>query len=171
MFWARMIFFSGGKCVFSRVNRNVFKGLCTLGIIQGYFQSQVVEKLQQQTEYQLRCPETLFISHENANFLFSVFRVGQGEAKTPKIIGCCRANFAFLSALKIGTFLGKWTSEWVFKTSLFVRLALYFLNQQQTCFFFDCFSTMPNRNCKKTFDLEHRTVQKITFCLSGWKPI
>ena len=55
----------------------------------------------------LRCPETLFISHENANFLFSVFRVVQGEAKTPKIMGCCRANFAFLHALKIGTFRGK----------------------------------------------------------------
>ena len=78
----------------------------------------------------LRCPETLFISHENANFLFSVFRVVQGEAKTPKIMGCCRANFAFLHALKIGTFRGKWTPEWVFKTSHFVCLALYFSNQQ-----------------------------------------
>ena len=55
----------------------------------------------------LRCPETLFISHEHANFLFSVFRVVQGEAKTPKIMGCCRANFAFLHALKFGTFRGK----------------------------------------------------------------
>ena len=36
------------------------------------------------------CPETLFISHEDANFLFSVFRMVQGEAKTPKIMGCCR---------------------------------------------------------------------------------
>ena len=71
-----------------------------------------------------------FHCHENANFLFSVFRVVQGEAKTPKIMGCCRANFAFLPALKIGTFSGKWTWEWVVKTSLFVHLALYFLNQQ-----------------------------------------
>ena len=55
----------------------------------------------------LRCPETLFISHEHTNFLFSVFRVVQGEAKTPKIMGCCRAIFAFLHALKIGTFRGK----------------------------------------------------------------
>ena len=55
----------------------------------------------------LRCPETLFISHEHANFLFSVFSVVQGEAKTPKIMGCCRAIFAFLQALKIGTFRGK----------------------------------------------------------------
>ena len=84
----------------------------------------------------LRCPETLFISHENANFLFSVFRVVQGEAKTPKIMGCCRANFAFLHALKIGTFRGKWTSEWVFKTSHFFRLALYFLINSKLAFFF-----------------------------------
>ena len=55
----------------------------------------------------LRCPETLLVSHENANFLFSVFRVVQGQAKTPKIMGCCRANFAFLYALRIGTFRGK----------------------------------------------------------------
>ena len=73
----------------------------------------------------LRCLETLFISHENANFLFSV-RVVQGEAKTPKMMECCRANFAFLHALKIGTFRGKWTQEWVFKTSHFVCLDLYF---------------------------------------------
>ena len=33
-----------------------------------------------------------------------VFRVVQGEAKTPKIMGCCRAIFAFLHARKIGTF-------------------------------------------------------------------
>ena len=38
------------KCVLLGVNRNVFKGLCTLGIIQGYFQSQVGKKLQQ-TQY------------------------------------------------------------------------------------------------------------------------
>ena len=44
----------------------------------------------------LRCPETLFISHENAFFPFSVFTVVQGEAKTPKIMGCCRGSFAFL---------------------------------------------------------------------------
>ena len=75
----------------------------------------------------LRCPETLFISHEDANFLFSVFRVVHGETKTPKIMGCCRANFTFLHALKIGTFRGKWTFEWVIKTSHFVRLPLYFL--------------------------------------------
>ena len=50
----------------------------------------------------LRCPETLFISHEHANFLFSVFRVVLGEAKTPQIMGCCRAHFAFLPALNRG---------------------------------------------------------------------
>ena len=53
----------------------------------------------------LRCPETFFISHEHANFLFSVFRVVQGQAKTPNIMGSCRAIFAFLHALKIGTFM------------------------------------------------------------------
>ena len=52
-------------------------------------------------------PEPLFISHENAIFLFSVFRVVQGETKTPKIMGRCRANFALLRALKISTFRGK----------------------------------------------------------------
>ena len=83
----------------------------------------------------LRCPETLFISYENANFLFSVFRVVQGEAKTPKIMGCCRANFAFLHALKIGTFRGKWTLEWVFKTSHFVCPALYFLFNSKLAFY------------------------------------
>ena len=84
--------------------------------------------------YYLRCPGTLFISHENANFLFSVFRVVQGEAKTPKIMGCCRANFAFLHALKIGTFRGKWTLEWVIKTSHFVLLVLYFLITSKLAF-------------------------------------
>ena len=82
----------------------------------------------------LRCPGTLFISHEHANFLFSVFRVVQGEAKTQKIMGCCRAIFAFLHALKIGTFRGKWTLEWVFKTSQFFRLALYFLIKSKLAF-------------------------------------
>ena len=59
-------------------------------------------------------------------FFFSVFRVVQYEAKTPKLMGCCRANFAFLRALKIGTFREKWTYyiEWAFKTSCFVRLAI-----------------------------------------------
>ena len=85
-------------------------------------------------KFLLRCPETLFISHEHANFLFSVFRVVQGEAKTPKIMGCCRAFFAFLHALKIGTFRGKWTLEWVLKTSQFFRLALYFLINSKLAF-------------------------------------
>ena len=122
-------------------------------------------------KWTLRCPETLFISHEHANFLFSVFRVVQGEAKTPKIMGCCRANFAFLHALKFGTFRGKWTLEWVFKTSHFFCLALYFFNQQENFFFFACLLTMPSGNCQKRFDSERRTVQKITFCLCVWKPL
>ena len=59
--------------------------------------------------------ETLFISHEKANFLFSAFSIVQGETRTPKIVGCCKANFSFLPALKIGIFRGKWTFEWLFK--------------------------------------------------------
>ena len=118
----------------------------------------------------LRCPETLFISRENANFLFSVFRVVQGEAKTPKIMECCRANFAFLHALKIGTFRGKWTVEWVFKTSHFFRLALYFLINSKLAF-----SLHVSQRClagtAKSFELERRTVQKITFCLFVRKPL
>ena len=74
------------------------------------------------------------ISHEHAYFLFSVFRVVQGEAKTPKIMGCCRAIFAFFHALKIGTFRGKWTLEWLFKTSQFFRLPLYFLINSELAF-------------------------------------
>ena len=70
-----------------------------------FFVSKLFRKMKPDTS--LRCPGTLFISHEHAIFLFSVFRVVQGEAKTPKIMGCCRAIFAFLHALKIGTFRGK----------------------------------------------------------------
>ena len=62
------------------------------------------------------------------------FRVVQGEAKTPKIVGCCRASFAFLHPLKIGSFRGKWTLEWVIKTSHFVLLALYFLITSKLAF-------------------------------------
>ena len=97
----------------------------------------------------LRCPGTLFISHENANFLFSVFRVVQGEAKTPKIMGCCRANFAFLHTLKIGTFRGKWTLEWVIKTSHFALLALYFLITSKLAFSLIASQRCPARTAKK----------------------
>ena len=76
---------------------------------------------------EMKVSRDTFHFHENANFLLSVSGVVQGEAKTPKIMGWCRANFALLHAQKIGTFRGKWTLEWVFKTSHFVRLALYFL--------------------------------------------
>ena len=82
----------------------------------------------------LRCPETLSISHENANFLFSVVRVVQGEAKTPKIMGCLQGKFCIFTCLKIGTFRGKWTLEWVIKTSHFVLLALYFLSTSKLAF-------------------------------------
>ena len=97
----------------------------------------------------LRRPGTLFISHENAYFLFSVFRVVQGEAKTPKIMGCCRVNFAFLHALKIGTFRGKWTLEWVIKTSHFVLLALYFLITSKLAFFLIASQRCLARTAKK----------------------
>ena len=117
----------------------------------------------------LRCPGTLFISHEHANFLFSVFRVVQGEAKTPKIMGCCRAFFAFLHALKIGTFRGKWTLNWVFKTSHILCLALYFCNQQQTWFFFACFSTMSNGNCKKNAWFRAQNSVKNNFLPLCWE--
>ena len=100
-------------------------------------------------KYALRCPGTLFISDKHANFLFSVFRVVQGEAKTPTIIGCWRAIFAFLHALKIGTFRGQWTLEWVFKTSQFFPLFFFFLINSKLAFFFACLWTMPNGNCKK----------------------
>ena len=99
----------------------------------------------------LRCPGTLFISHEHANFLFSVFRVVQGEAKTPKIMGCCRAFFAFLHALKIGTFRGKWTLEWVFKTSQFFRLALYFLINGKLAFSLHVSERCPMGTAKKNW--------------------
>ena len=55
----------------------------------------------------IRCPETLFISHENANFLFSAFSIIQGETKTPKIMGCCRANFRIFTCLEDGHFSWK----------------------------------------------------------------
>ena len=41
-----------------------------------------------------------------ANFPFDT-STGKSEAKIPKIMGCCRAIFVFLYALKIGTFRGK----------------------------------------------------------------
>ena len=40
-------------------------------------------------------------------FFFQSLEWFQGQAKTPKIMGCCRANCAFLHALKVGTFRGK----------------------------------------------------------------
>ena len=118
----------------------------------------------------LRCPGTLFISHENANFLFSVFRVVQGEAKTPKIMGCCRANFAFLHALKIGTFRGKWTLEWVIKTPHFVLLALYFLITIKLAFSLIASQQCLARSAKNVW-VRAQNRAKVTFCLYDWKPI
>ena len=83
------------------------------------------------------------IFKRQANFLFSVFRVVQSEAKTPKIMGCCRANFAFSHTLKIGTFRGKWTLEWVIRTSHFVLLALYFLITSKLAF-----SLIASQRCR-----------------------
>ena len=108
-----------------------------------------ISNLYQTQVWYLRCPETLFISHEHANFLFSVFSVAQGEAKTPKIMGCCRAIYAFLLSLKIGTFRGKWTLEWVFKTSQFFRLALYFLINSKLAFSLHVSERCLTGNCKK----------------------
>ena len=54
----------------------------------------------------LRCPETLFISHEEANFLFSVFRVVQGEAKNTKNNGVLQGKFC------IFTFPKDWHFSW-----------------------------------------------------------
>ena len=102
-------------------------------------------------------------------FSFSVFRVVQGEAKTPKIMGCCRANFAFLHALKIGTFRGKWTLEWVIKTSHFVLLALYFLITSKLAFSLIASHRCLVRTAKNVW--VRAPVQKITFCLYDWKPI
>ena len=117
----------------------------------------------------LRCPGTLFISHEHANFLFSVIRVVQGEAKTPKLMGCCRAIFAFLHALKIGTFRGKWTLEWVFKTSHFFRLALYILINSKLAF-----SLHVSERCltgtAKNFWFRAPNSVKNNFCFFVWKP-
>ena len=103
------------------------------------------------SNFHLRCPEILLISHENANFLFSVFRVVQSEAKTPKIIGCCRANFAFLPALKMGTFREKWTLEWVIKTSHLVLLALYFLIISKLAFSLIASQRCPARTAKNVW--------------------
>ena len=91
-------------------------------------------------------------------FFFFVFRVVQGEAKTPKIKACCRAKFVFLHAPKFGTFRGKWRLDWVFKTWHFFCLALDFLINSILAISLH----VPSRNCKNRCDLERRTVQKKT---------
>ena len=58
----------------------------------------------------LRCPETLFISHENANFLFSVFRVVQGEAKNTKNNGVFQGKFCIFTCPK------DWHFSWKMNT-------------------------------------------------------
>ena len=116
----------------------------------------------------LRCPETIFISHENATFLFSVFGVVQEEAKTPKLMGCCKAKFAFSHALKIGTFRGKWTLEWVIKTSHFVLLALYFLITKNLAFSLIASERCVARTAKNVWDRVQNSAKKKTFASTIW---
>ena len=49
----------------------------------------------------------------NPNFLFSVFRLVQGEAKTPKVMGCCRANFCIFTCNK----------DWHFSWKMNIRMS------------------------------------------------
>ena len=81
----------------------------------------------------LRCPETLFISHENANFLFSVFWMVQSEAKTPKIMGVAGQILHF-TCPEDWHFPWKMNIRMSVKTSPFVRLALYFLINSKLAF-------------------------------------
>ena len=123
-------------------------------------------------EEKLRCPETLFISHENANFSFSVFRVVQGGAKTPKIMGCCRAILHFYMP-----------KDWHFSWKMNIRTSVQNVTFRLPGFLFFlinsklAFSLIVSQRwylagtAKKTLDLERRTMQKRTFCLYDWKPI
>ena len=83
--------------------------------------------LQNAFAFKLMCPETPFVSHENPNFLFSVFRVVQGEAKTPKIMGCCKALIFF-------TCCKDWLFSWKIRISVqsltFLSIGSLFFNQQ-----------------------------------------
>ena len=69
-------------------------------------------------------------------FLFSVFRVVQGQAKTPKIMGCCGANVAFTCP-----------KNWHFSYKMNIRMnvqnvtfgpagSLFFLINSKLVFFF-----------------------------------
>ena len=99
-----------------------------------------------------------FISHEHANFLFSVFRVVQGEAKTPKIMGGLQGNFCIFTCLK----------DWHFSWEMNIRMSVQnltilspgslFFNQQQTCFFLCMFLNDAYWELQINFDLEHRAV-------------
>ena len=104
-------------------------------------------------------------------FFFSVFRVVQGEAKTPKIMGCCRAILAFLHALKVGTFRGKWTLQWVFKPSHFFRLALYFFLIKSKLAFLCMFLNDAWWELQKNIKFRAQDSVKNSFCLFVWKPL
>ena len=80
-------------------------------------------------------PGTLFISHEHANFLFSVFRVVQGEAKTPKIMGCVQGNFCIFTCPKDWHFSWKMNIRMSVQNLTILSPGSLFFNQQQTCFF------------------------------------
>ena len=127
----------------------------------------------------LRCPcrETFpMISHENANFLFSVFRVVQGEAKTPKTMpGCCRANFAFLHALMIGTFR-RWKmnirNECSKRHISFAWLLIFLINRKLAFSQSDCFSTMhASGNCKNVGCGAQNRAKNDFLPVYDWKPI
>ena len=90
-----------------------------------------------------------FISHENANFPFSVFRVVQGEAKTPKINGLLQSKFCIFTCPRDWHFSWKMNIGMSDQNVTFRSPGSLFFNHQQACFFFNCFSTMPSENCKK----------------------
>ena len=62
-----------------------------------------------QSPSQVKVSKDTFISREITTFLFSVVRMVRCETKTPKIIGCYRANFAFLQATVQPLPKVKWT--------------------------------------------------------------
>ena len=81
-----------------------------------------------------------------------------------------QGKFAFLPACKIGTFHRKMNIRMSVQNLTFRLLALHpFIKVK--LFVLCMFLSDALREQRKTFDLERRTVQKITFCLCVWKPI
>ena len=78
-------------------------------------------------------PETLFISHEQANFLFSVFRVVQGEAKTQKN-GVLQGNFCIFTCPKDWHFSWKMNIRMRVENLTIFPLAIYFLINSKLAF-------------------------------------